>query len=84
MSTRFEAVLPSLGDDDDAVTKGTVSMWLAAIGQPLNEGDDLLEITTDKAAFVVPAPKAGTLVDRLVAEGDVILVGQPIALLEAA
>ncbi len=84
MSMRFEAVLPSLGDDDDAVAKGTVSMWLAEIGQALSEGDDLLEITTDKAAFVVPAPRAGSLVDRLVTEGDVVLVGQPIALLEVA
>lgn len=84
MSTRFEVVLPSLGDDDDTVTKATVSMWLAQAGQALAEGDDLLEITTDKAAFVVPAPRAGTLRERLAAEGDTVRVGQPVAVLEAA
>lgn len=84
MSTRFEAVLPSLGDDDDAVTKGTVSMWLAEVGQMLKEGDDLLEITTDKAAFVVPSPRAGALLERHVAEGEVVLVGQRIAVLDVA
>lgn len=73
--------LPSLGDDDDAVVKGTVSMWLAEVGQALREGQDLLEITTDKAAFVVPAPQAGTLAEQRVNVGDVIHVGAPIATL---
>lgn len=83
MSTRIEVPLPSLGDEDDTVTKATVSMWLAVVGQPLKEGDDLLEITTDKAAFVVPAPQDGTLVERRVAEGEAIVVGQVVAVLEA-
>lgn len=81
MSTRIEVPLPSLGDEDDTVTKATVSMWLAGEGQPLKAGDDLLEITTDKAAFVVPAPQDGTLVERRVAEGEAIVVGQVVGVL---
>jgi len=77
----YTVVLPSLGDDDDAVVKAVVSLWLAAVGQDLLEGDDLLEITTDKAAFVVPAPKSGVLAAQRVAEGDTIQVGQAIAVL---
>ena len=76
-----DVCLPSLGDDDDAVTGGTVSEWLAAEG-PVAEGDDLIELTTDKAAFVLPAPKAGTLVERKVKEGDDVQVGDVLCIFD--
>lgn len=79
---KVDVTLPSLGDDDDAVHGGTVTAWLATPGTSLAEGDDLLEITTDKAAFVVPAPQAGTLVEQLVNEGDDVNVGERVATLE--
>lgn len=80
---RVEVVLPSLGDDDDAVAGGTVSFWLAEVGAALREGDDLLELTTDKAAFVVPSPAAGVLAEQCVREGDRIAVGDVLGVLEA-
>lgn len=81
---RIDAVLPSLGDEDDAVQTGSVSLWIAEVGTTLEEGDDLLELTTDKAAFVVPAPKAGRLVERRVAEGDTVRVGDVLGIIETA
>lgn len=78
----YDVVLPSLGDEDDAVTGGAVSFWLAEIDDQLNEGDDLLELTTDKAAFVVPCPTAGMLVKKCVAEGDEVEVGDLLCTLE--
>ena len=80
---RFEVVLPSLGDDDDAVEGGAISQWLAEVGATLNQDDDLLELTTDKAAFVVPCPTAGTLIERRVSEGDRVKVGDVLCVLEA-
>lgn len=76
-----EVVLPSLGDEDDAVRGGVVSAWLAEKGAVLNAGDDLLELTTDKAAFVVPCPTAGRLAQQRVAEGDRIEVGAVLCVL---
>lgn len=73
--------LPSLGDDDDAVAGGTVSEWMITEGT-VQEGDDLLELTTDKAAFVLPAPQAGTLVERKVKEGDHVKVGDVICIFD--
>lgn len=78
----IEVVLPSLGDDNDAVTKATVSEWLVVVDSPIGEGDDLLEIITDKAAFVVPAPAAGRVTRLCVAEGDKIAVGVVICEME--
>lgn len=76
-----EIQLPTLGDDDDAVTGGTVSEWLIESG-PVSEGDDLLELTTDKAAFVLPAPRSGVLAERKVAVGDTVKVGDVICIFE--
>jgi pyruvate/2-oxoglutarate dehydrogenase complex dihydrolipoamide acyltransferase (E2) component len=73
--------LPSLGDDDDAVAGGTITEWFVKDG-PVAEGDDLLELTTDKAAFVLPAPQAGTLVERKVSEGDHVKVGDVICIFD--
>ncbi len=81
---RYEVRLPSLGEEDDAVTGGTVTAWLAEVGDTLVQDDDLLELTTDKAAFVVPAPRAGRLVELCVAPDDEISVGDVICVLETA
>lgn len=79
---RYEVQLPSLGDDDDAVVGGAVSQWIANVGDTLEQDDDLLELTTDKAAFVVPCPTAGTLVEQRVTEGDEVEVGDILCVLE--
>ncbi len=81
---RHEIVLPSLGEEDDAVRGGSVSFWLAEAGASVEEGDDLLELTTDKAAFVVPCPAAGVLVERCVEEGSAVSVGDVLGVLEVA
>lgn len=80
---RIEIHLPSLGDDDDAVAGGAISEWLVQEG-PVAEGDDLLELTTDKAAFVLPAPRSGTLVEKRVQPGDPVKVGDVICIFEVS
>lgn len=82
MAMMYEVILPSLGDDEDAVTGGAVSAWLARVGDELAVNDDLLELTTDKAAFVVPCPTAGILRELRVAEGDEVRVGDVLCVLE--
>ena len=80
--SRVTVELPSLGDDDDAVAGGEVSGLLAPAGSAVAEGGDLLELSTDKAAFVVPAPVAGTVLEWRVAEGDAVKVGQALCIIE--
>lgn len=77
---KIEVRLPDLGED--SVQTVTISAWLAEIGQRLNEGDDLLEIVTDKAAFCVPCPRPGALAEVFVREGDEIRVGDVLCVLE--
>lgn len=72
--------LPDLGDD--SVQEVLTSAWLADVGKHVGKDEDLLEITTDKAAFCVPCPRDGVLVKTCVEEGDTIHVGDIICVLE--
>lgn len=77
---RYEVKLPDLGED--AADEATVSYWLVEEGDEVTEADDLVEMTTDKAAFSVPSPKSGVLLEKLVEEGDDVSVGDVLCILE--
>jgi len=51
-------LLPQLSE---GVQKATVSYWYFKAGDKVNEKDDLVELTTDKAIFNLPSPCSGTL-----------------------
>ena len=55
-------------------TTATLSKWLVAIGEEVNEGDPLIELETDKVSMEVCAPNAGTLSTIIFGEGEEIAV----------
>lgn len=57
--------------------------WVVAVGEAVGEGEALLTAETDKVDAEVPAPIGGRLVEQLVAQGDEVAVGEPIAVIEA-
>jgi len=71
--------LPPLAE---GVDKANVSYWHRSVGDQVKEGEDLVELVTDKATFNLPAPASGVLKEILVAEGDAAKVGQSIAVIE--
>ena len=77
---RFEVKLPSLGED--ATDDAEVALWSVKAGASVTEGDDLVEVTTDKAAFTLPSPKTGTVVEQRVAEGGKVSVGDVLCVLD--
>ena len=79
--SKLDVTLPDLGEETAKTV--VLAIWHANVGDHVTEGADLAEVTTDKAAFTVPAPSAGRLVDRLVNEGDEVPVGSVICVLEA-
>jgi pyruvate dehydrogenase E2 component (dihydrolipoamide acetyltransferase) len=76
---RYEVTLPSMGDDAETAI---VSLWLTDEGDIVNENDDLVEMTTDKASFTVPSPKTGTLLEKVVEEDDEVHVGDVLCILD--
>ena len=74
-----KVVLPELGEGID---KATVSYWYFKEGEKVNEKDDLVELTTDKATFNLPSPCTGILTEILFHEGDSVNVGEVLAIIE--
>ena len=73
-------VLPSLGEN---VTEATITRWLTSRGDRIEEGEPVLEVSTDKVDTEVPSPTAGILVDILASEDTVVEVGGPLAMIGA-
>ena len=72
--------LPDLGE---GLTEGEVARWLVREGQEIAEDDPLVEIQTDKATVEIPSPYSGTVLQVLVAEGDVVPVGTELVVIGA-
>jgi pyruvate dehydrogenase E2 component (dihydrolipoamide acetyltransferase) len=70
-----EVILPRLGQ---GMESGTIVRWLKSEGEPVQKGEPLFELDTDKVTQEVEAEAAGVLLKIAVAEGEVP-VGQTVA-----
>ncbi len=73
-----KVILPELGEGID---KATVSYWYFQQGEKVNEKDDLVELTTDKATFNLPSPCSGTLTQIILTEGDTVHPGEVLGMI---
>ena len=72
----IDVVMPKLGE---SVTEGRLVRWLVRPGDTVEAYAPLCEVETGKVTAEVPSTAAGTVEAILVAEGDVVAVGTPIA-----
>ena len=75
----MEVKLPEMGE---GIEEASVSFWYKKAGDAVKEGDDLVELTTEKTSFNLPAPVSGTIKSVNVNEGDKVKVGQTLAVIE--
>lgn len=75
-----QVIMPAL---ELAQETGKVLRWIKAPGDTVRKGEPLVEIETDKVTVEIESPAAGVLRDVTAQEGDVIPVGQPIAMIYA-
>jgi pyruvate dehydrogenase E2 component (dihydrolipoamide acetyltransferase) len=73
--------MPKLGFD---MAEGTLVRWVIQEGGEVNKGAILAEIETDKATVEVESTHTGVLHKHLVTEGDIVPVGDPIAVVGEA
>jgi len=71
-------IMPKLGFDMD---KGTVVKWSKKEGDVIDEGEEILEIETDKTVMPVESQISGILRKILVVEGEIVPVTLPIAII---
>ena len=69
--------MPQLGE---SVTEGTITRWLKAEGDEVEQDEPIAEVDTDKVNTELPSPLAGKLQKLLVSEGTTVDVGTEIAL----
>lgn len=71
-----------LPETEEGAREATISYWHFEEGDRVEEGEDLVEIATDKSTFNVAAPCSGILTEVFFEEGDIIEVGEVIASIE--
>ena len=59
-----QLLMPEMGE---SVTEGTVLEWHVSEGDSVEEGQTMVEVSTDKVDAEVPAPASGTVTKILVA-----------------
>jgi len=72
----MDIVTPAGGE---SVTEGTILEWSVKVGDAVEDGQAVVEISTDKVDMELPAPTAGTITEILAEEGATVTVGQVIA-----
>ncbi len=72
-------ILPELGED---ITKATIAGWMCREGDQIKEGDDIVEVVTDKAVFNVPASASGKVKQIRFKEGEEAHIGAVLAVID--
>lgn len=77
MST-FNIVAPKLGE---SVQEVTITKWFVQLGDMVKEDDLLMEVGSDKVDSEIPSPVEGKIIEIKHVEGDVVPVGDVIAVI---
>lgn len=77
----IEVKVPQLSE---SVTEATLVVWHKKVGEAVQEGENLIDVETDKVVMELPASKSGTLVRILKNNGDSVGSGELIAEIDTA
>ncbi len=76
-----QVVMPEMGE---SVTEGTVLEWHVSEGEFVEEGQTVVEVSTDKVDAEVPAPASGTVTKISAQVDEEVQVGQALAELDTS
>jgi len=71
-----------LPDPGEGLTEAEIDTWYVEAGEEIEEDDRLCDVETDKALVEIPAPCTGTVTELVVEPGEVVAVGEVIAVFE--
>jgi pyruvate/2-oxoglutarate dehydrogenase complex dihydrolipoamide acyltransferase (E2) component len=69
-------IFPHMGD---WIEEGKIVRWLKHEGDPVKQGDPLVEVETNKVNIEIEAPCSGVVYGILVGEGEAVSVGTVLA-----
>ena len=71
----FEVIVPKVGM---SVTEVEITKWMVKKGDTVNIGDEIAEVTMEKASTVLTADVSGIIEEIMFNEGDTVQVGNAI------
>ena len=75
----IEVLLPQWGM---GMSEGTITTWLKAVGDTVEEDEALAEVEAEKVEETLESPAAGTLAEIVVPEGETVEVRTVVARIE--
>ena len=75
----FEIIMPKMGE---SIIEATITKWLKNEGDKIALDEPIVEIATDKVDSEIPSPVEGTLIETKYKVGDVVAVGEIIAVID--
>lgn len=72
-------LMPKMGE---SIAEATVIRWLKNVGERVEKDEPIVEIATDKVDSEIPSTEAGILVKQLYKDGDVVKVGEAVAMID--
>src|SRR5262245_54271232 len=75
-ATTVELQMPQMGE---SVTEGVILEWHKSEGDFVEEGETVVEVSTDKIDAEVPAPASGVVAKILAQPDETVQVGQTLA-----
>lgn len=68
----------------ESVSEATIQVWHKKVGEFVNEGENLMDLETDKVVLEVPATSSGVLTSINAEAGSVVTANQLLAVLSAS
>ncbi|OGQ07503.1 MAG: hypothetical protein A3G32_01080 [Deltaproteobacteria bacterium RIFCSPLOWO2_12_FULL_40_28] len=81
MAMKIYLTMPQPGE---TIIEGTLVRWLVLSGAGVKEGKPIVELETEKALFEYESPFEGVFIEALYQAGEVVAVGEPIAIFEVS
>jgi 2-oxoglutarate dehydrogenase E2 component (dihydrolipoamide succinyltransferase) len=75
----IEVKVPQLSE---SVAEATLLQWHKKPGDAIERDDNLIDVETDKVVLELPAPQAGVLARILKADGEIVVAGEVIAIID--
>ncbi|MEZ5660230.1 MAG: 2-oxoglutarate dehydrogenase complex dihydrolipoyllysine-residue succinyltransferase [Burkholderiaceae bacterium] len=76
---KIEVTVPQLSE---SVAEATLLEWHKQPGDPVSRDENLIDIETDKVVLELPAPDNGVLVSVLKGNGETVVAGEVIAMID--
>ena len=79
-----EIIVPEIDslDANEEAEEVEISQWFIEKGQKINKGEVLVEVMVDKAAFEIESDFNGKIIEIKRMEGEIVKVGEVIAIIE--